>query len=390
MKKIFLAVFILVLMFGGFSAVFGQEQEKEKIEINFFHTPACPVCIKAKSFFDELEKEDFLVSVREFNLFEKENVEQIREFYRIYKVPLPEQGRVPIIFIKDRYFLGFNQDIAAAMKSYLLGLNDLELTDEPLVSERKISLPIFGEIDLLDLSPLWLSIILGTLDGFNACAMFALIVLLTFLIPTKSKKRIFLIGGTFILVSGAVYFLFISAWLNLFLFLEHIRLISSLVGVIVIVFSIFLLKDYFSGKLCRVCQIAGKQSILAKFQERAFKKMEKLSSVKGPIILSLLGVAVVAAGINMVELFCTLGFPMIFTKILTALNLSAASYYFYIFIYILFYMLDDFLVFSLAVLTMKIIGASEKYLKFVKLVSGILLLILGLIILIKPEILVFG
>ena len=207
---------------------------------------------------------------------------------------------------------------------------------------------------------------------------------------TGIRQRVFIIGSVFILVSGIVYFLFISAWLNLFLVLENIKFITILVGLIVTFFAVFLLKDYFSGVVCKLCQVnPGKQSFFTRMEQKLFLRMQKLISSKMSLPLTILGVAVVAAGINMVELCCSFGFPLVFTKILTSWELSTLSYYSYLLVYILFYMLDDFIIFLIAVWTLRTTQASEKYLKAIKLISGILLLLLGLTILIKPELLMF-
>ncbi len=233
--------------------------------------------------------------------------------------------------------------------------------------------------------------ILGTLDGFNACAMVALGFLLTVLISMGVRKRVFLIGGTFIFVSAVVYFLFISAWLNLFLFLSHLKFITAIVGAIIVLFSVFLLKDYFQKVVCRLCEVKpGKQGILNRIERSLFERLEKVLTSDMPLPLMLLGVAVVAAGVNTVELFCSFGFPMVFAKTLSSLDLSPLSYYSHLLVYVIFYMLDDFLIFIIAILTLRMATVSKKYLKVIKLISGATLLILGLAMLMRPEILIFG
>jgi hypothetical protein len=235
-------------------------------------------------------------------------------------------------------------------------------------------------------------VVFGTLDGFNACAMIALGFLLSVLIASSgTRKRIILIGGTFIFVSGLVYFLFIATWLNLFLITFNIKLITNLVAIIIILSAIFILRDYFTDVICKLCETdPAKQNIFTKIQQKLFAKMQQFSSTDVPLPIALLGIAVVAAGVNMIELACSFGLPLVFTKILTSWNLSKASYYFYLLVYILFYMIDDFVIFLIAVYTLKITQTSQKYLKLVTLISGIVLLILGLIMLINPEILILS
>ena len=385
MKKLIFATLVLLLVLG--SADFSLAQDKA--DVNFFFSETCPHCANEKEFLETLKEKYPDIEFKDYSIFERENVDSLKEMYKQYNVPVAEQGLVPITFIKDRYFLGFAQNIAANIENYLLEIIEQSFGPESLSESRKITLPIIGEISFENMSPMVLAIVLGVLDGFNACAMIALGFLLTVLVSTGIRKRVFLIGGTFILVSGIVYFIFISAWLNLFLVLEQIKYITLLVGMVIIIFSVFVLKDYFHNVICRVCEVdpEKEKSIFVRFEKKLFEKIQDISQAKTSLPLMLLGVAVVAAGINLVELVCSLGFPLVFTKMLTSFNLSISSYYSYLLIYILFYMIDDLIIFALAIWTLRITQVSKKYLRVIKLVSGIVLLILGLIILFKPELL---
>lgn len=400
-KKIF-GVLFLVLLFSGLSFVFTETNDsfvradEELISVYFFYSRTCPHCGQEKVFLENLEKKYIEIEIKKFDTFEKDNIKLLKEMYENYQVAPEERGYIPITFIKERYFLGFqDQDISGKeIENYIISLINEKsqvLPVEPSdLKEKTITIPFFGEIRMPN-SPLLLSVVLGFLDGFNACAMVALGFLLAVLIGTGKREKIFFIGGTFILVSGIVYFLFISAWLNLFLCLTHQKFITFLMGLVIVLFALFLLKDFFQKKICRICDVGQeKVNILTRFQRRLFEKMRKFSDGQMSLHLSLLGIAVVAVGVNMVELCCSFGFPLIFTKILSSWNLPIVSYYFYLLVYIIFYLLDDFLIFSFAVFTLKITRASDRYLRAIKLISGILLLILGLLMLIRPEILMLG
>jgi thiol-disulfide isomerase/thioredoxin len=386
MKKL---VFVIIVLFLLLSAT-GFSLAEEKITIHFFFSPTCPNCANEKPFLEYLKQKYPDLEFKNYNTFEKQSIDFLKEMYQEYDVPAQEQGFVPITFIRDRHYLSFTQNIAVDMENYLLEIMEQSPLPEPPSENRKITIPIIGEISLENMSPMVLAIVLGTLDGFNACAMIALGFLLTVLISTGIRKRIFLIGGTFILVSGIVYFIFISAWLNLFLVLEQIKYITLLVGVIITIFSVFLIKDYFHGVVCKLCEVdSRKDNVFIRFEKKMFAKMQEISQAKTSLPLMLLGVVVVAVGINTVELVCSLGFPLVFAKMLTTYKLSTTSYYSYLLLYVLFYMIDDLIIFALAIWTLRITQVSEKYLKAIKLVSGIVLLFLGLMLLFRPEILMF-
>jgi len=377
--------------------VFSSDSYQEgPVEINFFYSTTCPHCAKEKAFLDELEAEYPEVVVNRYEA--SSNRDLLAQFYEDYEVPQDMWGYVPVSFVGERYWIGFGSDIGQEIKNYVVGLLGGESPgpvepDEPSVPDgegatsllpEKITLPIFGEIDVSRSGLLLFSILIGIVDGFNACAMWALCFLLTFLVACGSRKRIFLVGGTFILVSGIVYFLFISAWLNMFLLVGYLKVIQIAISVLAILFGLVCIKDFFAfGK--------GVTFILPrKTREKVGERMRKLTDPGLALPAVLASVALLAAGVNALELLCTTGFPAVFTSVLAAHNLPTSAYYIYLLIYVSFYMLDDFLIFSAVVLTLGAREFSDKYKRISKLVSGLLILALGIIMLVRPELLMFG
>jgi len=399
LKKIIFTFLFLSFVFGSVNFVWADEitSNNSKIELSFFFSPTCPHCAQEKEFLKQIKEKYPQIVINQYNSFEKENMVLLRKFYRDYSVSQEDQGWVPITFVGDKYFVGFNSEIGKKIENCILNyIKEEPCEEDGLQQDSKtsllpeVSLPFIGKIDVSGFSVLLISVIFGTLDGFNACAMIALGFLLAVLIGTGIRKRVFLIGGTFILVSGLVYFLFMTAWLNLFLVLEQIQFITILVGAVISLFALFLLKDYLHGVVCKLCQInPQKKSLFSKLEQGLLLKMKNLLESDLSLPLILLGVAVVAAGINLVELVCSFGFPVAFTKILTTRAISTSSYYFYILVYIFFYMLDDMLVFTLAIVTLRLTQMSEKYLKAIKLISGMVLLALGVIMIFFPHLLAF-
>ena len=349
--------------------------------IDFFYSSTCPHCKAELSFLGQMQDKYVELRINKYNVYEPNTVNTLKIFFNKYKVPDSKQGQVPITFIGQKYFIGFDEtvsnDLEHEIKKRIKQEND-QSDNTIRTTTGTIRLPLLGEIKLSDHSPLFLSIAIGTLDGFNACAMTALGFLLAVLIASKMRKKVLIVGGTFIFVSGLVYFLFISAWLNLLLFLNQARWITLAIGATTIVFGVFMLKDYISGIVCKICHIDPKsKNPLNNWQKKLFTRLSYLTSAQMPLILMLLGVSIVAAGINTIELFCSFGFPLAFTNYLTTLGLSTSSYYLYLIIYVIFYMIDDFIIFLIALFTLRVTKMSDKYLRFIMLISGVALLLLG-------------
>ena len=115
----------------------------------------------------------------------------------------------------------------------------------------------------------------------------------------------------------------------------------------------------------------------------------KITSNK-KFILAFFGIILLAATVNLIELMCSIGIPLIFTQILSMNNLNTFKYMIYMFIYIVFFLLDDILIFTISMNTLKVTGISTKYTKYSHLVGGIIMLIIGILMLLKPEILMFN
>ena len=377
-KKWIFAILVLLFALGSFNFVFSQS---EKIQINFFYSAVCPHCAEEKEFLDSLEKKYPEIEVKAYEVISNaENKEILNDFYEKYQVPTGRRGWVPVTFTPTKYFIGFNQQIAKEIESCIK-----ECLGEEDTASHKIKIPFFGEVDILKMSLPILTITLGALDGLNPCAMWVLLFLITLLINTRSRKKMWLIGGIFILASGVVYFLILSAWLNLFLAISYVNLTRILIGILAIGVGVWQIKNFITYHP-GVCKVLGvKSRIEYGLKERA----EKI--VTSPFTLAMIGgLIILALGVNLVEFFCSAGLPAIYTRVLALYPLSTFSYYFYLLLYTLIFMLDDLIIFSLAVITLSRIGFTEKYNYWATLIGGLLILALGILLIFKPEILMFG
>lgn len=374
------SIFILCLTLGvfAFNTVSATSIAPISIQIDFFYSSTCPYCAAEKEFLKNLKERYPAIEIKSYEVINsEENQALLKDFYQKYNVPEREQGFVPVTFTPTKYFVGFNEQIGKDIENCLVTcLSGGEATSS------KFKIPLLGEIDAKSISLPLLTVVLGTLDGFNPCAMWVLVVLISMLLAAKSRKKIALVGGIFIAVEGLLYFLFMAAWLNALLFMSFVSLTRILIGGFGIAFGVWRIRDFINWKP-GVCKVVDEKS--------EGKLLQRMRNVLKPSALpvTILGVVVLAVGVNLIEFFCSAGFPVIYTRILSAQGIDTVQYYLYLAFYNLFYMLDDLIVFGFAFFTLNHFHFSDKYNRYSTLAAGVLILILGAIMILKPELLVF-
>jgi hypothetical protein len=260
------------------------------------------------------------------------------------------------------------------------------LTYDDLVSgehHKIINIPFIGEVEIQKLSLPVLSIVIGTIDGFNPCAMWVLLFLISVLIGMKDKKRMWFLGLTFLITSALIYLVFMLAWLNIVMFIGAIWWVKLLIALTALIGGILNLRAFLKSKE------AGCEVVDEKKRKKLFARIKKFTHQKS-FILAMFGVIVLAISVNFIELTCSAGLPVLFTNILALNNLSTIEYTIYFALYILFFLIDDLIVFIIAMATLQLTGLSNKYGKYSHLIGGILMLIIGILLLFKPEWLMFN
>lgn len=377
MKKIIFGIFFLSYIFLNFNFALAQEEA----EIKFFYSKTCSHCAEEKVFLEKLEKKYPEVEIEKYEVISSsENQEILKDLYEKYQVPEGRQGWVPVTFTPTKYFIGFNQQIAKEIESCLK-----ECLGGEGVTPQEIKIPFLGEVDISKMSLPLLTVVFGAMDGFNPCAMWVLLFLIALLINTRSRKRMCLIAGTFIVTSGIIYYLILTAWLNLFLVISYVDLTRILIGVLALGVGVWQIKNFITYHP-GVCKVLGLRSrIEQKLKERA----EKI--VSAPFTLAMMGgLIILALGVNFIEFFCSAGLPAIYIRILTLSHLNSLSYYLYLLLYTFIFILDDLIIFSVAIFTLSKFGFTEKYSYWTTLIGGVIILILGVLLIFKPEILMFG
>lgn len=366
-KKIIQAVIftsvVLCALFLGSNFVFAQTAEAE---IRFFYSPTCPHCAEEKKFLDKLEKKYAGIEIKRYEF--SQNIKLVKEFYQNYNVPVKEQGLVPATFTRDRYFIGFNEQIGKEIEGCIqqcLG-NGASL-------DQKIKIPIFGQINIEKISFPLLAVIFGFFDGFNVCSLGSLILILGLAITLKSKRKILILGGGYIFVTILVYWILIFIWYRLFTTISpYIKSMEVLIGLLSFAGAWYLFREFLnSRKSGAVCKLGGISEKMSKRINDAFEKNAGILMMIGAVLFF-------AAAVTVIEFPCSAIFPVLFTNTLAQNNVPFYTSLLYMAIYTLFYMLDELIVLFIAVFTMKIWIASPKFAVWLNLTASIILFLFGL------------
>ncbi len=379
-----------------------EENEVDSIDVYFFYGEGCPHCHKEEQFLEKMKEEYPRINIHSYEVWNHpQNAKLLSSIAQQLNI---NTSGVPALIIGDKHFIGFYNEktTGSRIRSTLDYYSEKGCSNrvKPILEDvnqkqngqscgneeklpKEIKLPLFGTIQTKDFSLPALTIIVGGLDGFNPCAMWVLLFLISLLLGMDSKKKMWILGGTFILFSGIVYFLFLSAWLNLFLFLGFILWIRILIGLVALASGGYHFKEFITNPegSCKVTD--GKK------RQKVFQKLKDIINKKS-FIISLLGIILLAGAVNMVELVCSAGLPAVYTQILSLSDLATWKYYVYLVLYIIVFILDDVVIFVLAMSALQMKFISSKYTKWANLIGGIVMLIIGILLILKPGWIMFG
>lgn len=388
MKKIIITLIFLFLFIPFINA--------KEVDLYLFYSNSCPHCAHEK---------DFLSTLDDINI-KKYEVSQYSKLYdKVVKNLNIDSNGVPLTIIGSDYIVGFNENtkkeiiemIDAYSKKDYCDVVDLIIRNKDITkcvnkneniyqnsSLKEINL--FGKtikFDAKEVSLPLIAIIIGFVDGFNPCAMWVLIFLISMLFNIKNKKKMCLLGLTFIITSALMYLIFM---LGIFGISNIIgTYFKYLIGIVALIGGFINLKSFKNSLKKDVgCTVTNKEQ-----KKKIINKIKKILNEKN-LLISLIGIILLAISVNIVELACSAGLPAMFVEILSLNNLSKNMYIFYMFIYILVFMLDDIIVFAISMITLEITGISNKYTKYSHLIGGIIMLIIGILMIFKTEWLMFN
>ena len=400
-KKLFF-VSLLFLIICSVENVFAKEQ----VNLYFFHGDGCPHCAEEEKFLAKIEKKYSYVKIIRYEVWKnKSNALLMDRVGNRYDVAT---SSVPLTVISGTAISGYSESIGIRIERTIKYYKDNPKENVNYVSQikngtfdedeikdsfseadkktdesTKIKLPLLGKINLKDFSLPTVATLIGLVDGFNPCAMWVLLFLISMLLGMKDRKRMLILGLTFLLSSALVYMAIMLSWFNIVVNVMASVIFRNIISVIAIVGAIINLRAFFKSNDsgCEVVDDKKRKKVISKIKD--FTKEKSL-------FIALGGVIFLAISVNVIELACSAGLPLVFTQLLAINNVSSFESFIYTLIYIFFFLIDDIIIFLIAMFTTKVHAISTKYNKYSHLIGGILMLIIGILLLVKPEWLMFN
>jgi len=373
-----------------------QSARQAAADIDVFVREGCPHCAKAELFLQTLQHEqpELHIRIRDIQR-DPAALQRLKEIAETQRVGII---RVPAFYLNGHLIVGYSDETTtgkllraelAQRRSETTPSGDTSGSCEAVASlsctaGSTATQPVSGDFDISLLGrrisleqvglPLF-TVAMGLLDGFNPCSMWVLILMISLLAPMGDRMRMFAVAGAFVAVEGIAYFVFMAAWLNLFLWIGLSRASEIVIAGIAILAGAINLKDFWAygwGVSLSIPKSA-KPGIYARI--RGILQAENLRA-------AMIGAVILAILVQMVELLCTSGFPALYTRILTLRQTTGMSYYGYLLLYNIAYMLDDVIVLSIGVVTLSQRRLQEKEGRRLKLISGLVMVGLGLYLMI--------
>lgn len=401
-KKLLLSLSALVVL------VLPALADSDLTPVNVFVREGCSHCADEEEFLDELMegRSDFQVFYHDIG--DSEHYEHFDQLTSLEKIPKAtpvtllgntiiqgfgsaETTGVRIIELLDasegKETMDFSEFIAAGGSGQVEAVDGAVCDDTGevcAVQPKKpflVDIPFVGPTDVGKFSLPLMSSVLGLIDGFNPCAMWVLVTFLIVLLQIGDRRKMWEIAGLFIFAEAVMYYLILNVWFTTWDFVGLDNIVTPIIGVVAVGGGIFFLYEGITTDgTCKVTNMKQRGKISAQIKELATKPMTWAVAAS---------VVALALSVNVIEFACSIGMPQAFTKILDINALTWLGKQGMMALYILFYMVDDVIVFGIALWGMEHLALTQKYSKYANMVGGVLMILLGALLVLAPDLLRF-
>ncbi len=382
------------------TVVGGRPAAADPVELVLFWVDGCPHCAAEKVFLADLEQREPALVIRAYEI--SGSPENRARFAAAGEALGFVPNAVPTTIIGDRHWIGFDdavgEEIAAAVAAAapaddetaggsepdggtVMGPAPVDDGTAPAASGRTVEVPLVGTVDLESQSLVVGTALIGFLDGFNPCSLWVLSLLLALVLHTGSRRRVLAVGATFLVVTTALYGVYIGGLYSVLTTIAYSTWIRAGVAAVAGVFGLINVKDYFAF------QRGPSLTINPKHKPGIVRRMRAVARPDRPLLPVLGATAVLAVGVSLVETPCSAGFPVIWTNMLTARDVGLGAAVALFALYMMVFLADELAVFGAAVVTMRAAKLQEHHGRLLKLVGGVVMLTLAATMLLAPDLL---
>lgn len=349
-----------------------------QVQLYFFWSLTCPHCTAADPYIEAIPAARPWVTLHSLEL--SRHPENVQRFLDMTQQLGADASAVPTLIFCGEVHTGWNDDATtgALIRERLDACRARNGRVDTAGRVETIDIPLLGRVDPADLSLPALVVVLAGLDAFNPCAFFVLLFLLSMMAHQKSRSRMLIVGGVFVAVSGLMYFAFMAAWLNVFDLFGRLAWVTLAAGVLAVVIGAINIKDFFRFRQGVTLSIPEARKADIFRRARAILAADNLPAM-------VIATAFLAIAANFYELLCTAGFPMVFTRLLTLADLTTAGRYAYLAAYNLIYIVPLAVVVAVFAGTLGARKLDAREGRLLKLMSGLMMLGLGVLLLVAPE-----
>jgi cytochrome c biogenesis protein CcdA/glutaredoxin len=355
----------------------GGEPPSPPVEVVLFWGEGCPYCAAERAFLDELAATRPGLVVREYEVFDDEvNQDRFRAMAAAAGI---EARSVPTTFLGERVWVGFGSTTAAELEAAVDAA--LEGRAVPEAGGAVVEVPLFGPVDVGDRSLLVGTVVIGFVDGVNPCSLWVLSILLALVLHGGSRRRVAAVGVVFLVVTSAMYGLYIVGLYGVLQYARFVPWIQRAIALVVGTLGVLQLKDV----------VGAHRGPTLGVPERAkpgmYQRMRRLADTERSLPVVLGATAALAVGVSLLETPCTLGLPLLWTDLVARADVAPPIALALFAVYLVAFLVDELVVFAVVLVTMRAVKLQERHGRALKLVSGVLMVTLAAVMIVRPTLL---
>jgi cytochrome c biogenesis protein CcdA/glutaredoxin len=344
------------------------------VELIIFHGAGCPHCARALAFLDDLSSRQPLLDVVAYEVWHDEANRAL--FVATAAQHGIEARAVPTIFLGESVWVGFDSTVQSQIEESVAAL--VAGLPPPSDERTSVDVPFVGPVDVGDSSLVVATLVIGFVDGVNPCSLWVLSMLLALVLHSGSRSRIVVVGTVFLVVTSALYGLYMLGAYSALSYADKVVWIRLVVALVAGTFGLLHLKEYVTHSGLSV-------TIASDRKPGMYRRMRQLASPERSLPAVIGATAALAVGVSLAETPCTAGLPLLWTNLLAERQVSAAAAGLLFVIYLVVFLLDELVVFGLAVVTMRAFKVQQHHGRLLQLISGTLMVALAITMIVRPD-----